>query len=703
MPTDRTPHAIARLERELSRIGCPELITLEGPADAAHLNYLDLMGGRIDSSLRPDAIAEFQGRPVLYIIDNMNEGAPVSDAQMRDLGQILANRSEHAVLGVVRPGELTLYPVSLDRAALEAADPVAFSLSDADPLLFQSLATGAITLEGQATAPDYVFDEIHDLLTQADAALAGHVSPLEVLSVAGRALFFQFLHDRRIILPQELHEICPKAKDLKDVFTDAERAAATSCWLDETYNGDLLPLVDEVVHADPGKRLAAYRKFFREADAKTDGKIFLHLQAIMRGWKHLGDSTFQTRIDWDDFDFAHIPIGVLSQVYETFSRRWDDKYADETSVHYTPKNIAHLLVQEALAGLKNPHDAVILDPACGAGAFLVLAFRHLVRLHWEKLAQRPDKNAIQRILYNQIRGFDISKSALRLAALALYITAIEVNGTTRPPKILKFPRPLQGEVLFNFHQSDADARAKTFVLGSLSPDVPAHFNGQFDVVLGNPPWTRLRSKATTAAEKAADRARLAKINRAFTDITKRVLKSRNLSDFDCDSYENPDNNPDLPFVWRASEWAKPGGIIAMALPARVILKQSDAGVLARTAILRGLTVTGILNGSDLEKTPVWRNTDLPFLLMFARNATAPEGHQFQFMTPLRESSLQARRISARLSICTAGIIGCRIEASLDAESSQRRHRPRCRDLGPDCRAQIAHVERVLEGCGARVK
>ncbi len=556
------------------------------------------------------------------------------------------------MLGVVRPGELTLYPVSLDRAALEAAEPVAFSLADADPLLFQSLATGSLTIDGQATAPDYVFDEIHDLLTQADEALTGRMAPLEVLSVAGRALFFRFLHDRKIVLPQELREICPKAKDLKDVFADAERAAATSCWLDDTYNGDLLPLVDEVAYADPGKRLTAYRKFFREAHAKTDGKIFLHLQAIMRGWKHLGDSTFQTRIDWDDFDFAHIPIGVLSQVYETFSRRWDEKYADETSVHYTPKNIAHLLVQEAFAGVKNPHDAVILDPACGAGAFLVLAFRQLVRLHWEKQGQRPDKNVIQRILYNQVRGFDISESALRLAALALYITAIEINGTTRPPKILKFPRPLQDEVLFNFHQSDTDNGAKGFVLGSLSPDVPPHFNGQFDIVLGNPPWTRLRSKAATDAEKSADRARLGKINRSFTEITKRVLQSRNLSDFDLSDYENPDNNPDLPFVWRAAEWTKPGGVIAMTLPARIILKQSDAGTLAREALLRGLKITGILNASDLEETPVWRNMKLPFMLLFARNLAAPKGHQFQFVTPLRENAL-CKRAEFRLDYQSA--------------------------------------------------
>ena len=36
---------------------------------------------------------------------------------------------------------------------------------------------------------------------------------------------------------------------------------------------------------------------------------------------------------------------------------------------------------------------------------------------------------IQDILYERIRGFDISESALRLAALSLYVTAIELKAS----------------------------------------------------------------------------------------------------------------------------------------------------------------------------------------------------------------------------------------------------------------------------------
>ena len=654
MPSS-TASPIAELQRQAHAFGCPELISLHGPQTEAHLDYLDLAGSRANAKLLPHAVAEFQGRPLLYLLDDLERKLEASsvDKRAHDLGQLLANRSEHAVLGVVRPGELTLYPVNLDRDVLEKAPAVMISGDTPDaPFFFHNLASGSFSLDGQPRAADYVFDEIHSLLAAADEDLAGTMRPLEILSVTGRALFFRFLYDRRIVLPEELAEICPPAHDLKDVFSDSERAAATSCWLDETFNGDFLPLADGLnSDLQSDDREAAYAEFFREADVKTHGRVFLHLKAVLCGWKHVGGSSFQMTIDWDDFDFAHIPIGVLSQIYETFSRRWDDAHSDDTSVHYTPKNIARLLVEEAFAGLDEPQDAVVLDPSCGGGVFLVLAFRQILRLHWKKTGRRPTTSLIHRVLYKQLRGFDVSESALRLAALALYITSIEVNAAPRPPKSLKFPDALKDQVLFNFGPVDHDERRQGFVLGSLAPNVPKSFDGQFDIVIGNPPWKRIRSRNPNV-DREEQQKRNASINAEFSAITRRALNRRDIADMDPSAYANPDNNPDLPFLWRSTEWAKPDGMIAMALPGRIILKQSAAGRLAREALLRGLTVTGILNGSDLEKTTVWPKMDLPFMLLFARNTVPPSEHQFSFLTPFRENAL-CRRSEFRLDYRSA--------------------------------------------------
>lgn len=586
-----------RLERAASAIGCPEIIHLDNPPRPSQLEYLDLLPNQAE--LLPQAVAEFQGRPVLYLLDSVDNDGQLrtTTKQISSLQKILANRGEHACLAVVSPGQLDIYPINLEQKKIEGVAPEIVTIAHPDaPMFFHSIATGSRLVRGQPSSSDYVFDEIHRLLTYACEALADQLKPLQILSITGRALFYRFLLDRRIVRAGEIDEICPKAAggDLRAVFSTADNAAATSAWLDETFNGDLLPLVPRLgFETSPDVRRRAYRQFFRAAGPATGNKLFLHLEAILRGWRTLGGNHFQLSlpVDWDDLDFAHIPVGVLSQVYETFSRRWDETRATTASIYYTPKNIARLLVEEALADVKNPAQSRILDPACGAGVFLVLAFRRLFRKQWEHDGKRPDKAVIHRILYNQLCGFDVNESALRLAALALYITAIELNGATRPPKLLKAPHALKDKVLFNFNSSAGTGHQYGFVLGSLSPDVPAYFNGTFDAVIGNPPWTRLRPSAKDSNSRMEEAAKNQIIDAQFTAIGRRVLVERGLITL-ANNYTNPDRNPDIPFIWRAMEWAKSGGIIAFALPGRLILKQGGLGKAARDALFQSFSVTG---------------------------------------------------------------------------------------------------------------
>ncbi len=364
----------------------------------------------------------------------------------------------------------------------------------------------------------------------------------------------------------------------------------------------------------------------------------------MRGWHAVGGG-FQPDLDWDNLDFAHIPVGVLSQVYESFSHRADPRTARETSVHYTPRSIAKLIVDQVFAAAKHAAAAKVLDSSSGAGIFLVLAFRRLVRERWQQDKQRPDTRAIQKILYEQLTGFDVSESALRLAALSLYITAIELNGTPRPPKALKFPKNLRNTVLHHFGTAPTDAdRTSRFVIGSLGPNVSPSFNNSFDIVIGNPPWTRLREEELQRTEEKAAAHSSQKIetdafNDAFTEIGCRVLRAKGFDDL-ADKYENPDKNPDLPFLWRAAEWAKKDdGLIALAMPARIFGRTSGKGYEAWRAILRSISITGIINGADLRKTGVWEGVDMPFSLLFARNIKPANNHRFYYSTPSYEPGL----------------------------------------------------------------
>jgi len=541
---------------------------------------------------------------------------------MLDLQCLLANRGERAYLGVLSPGELNVYPVNLNRTVLANNRKATIKKESTEaPFFFQSVVNGVFTMEGQPEEPDYVFGTIRDLMTRSSKHLIETyaLNPLDVLSFLGRSLFFRFLWDRKIVRSSELHSVCPHAKSLGDCFHNVMNSVATYRWLDETFNGDMLPLSGD------------YTTVFSQANKQTDGNLFLHLQAILEGWKYAGKEAFQTQIDWGDLDFAHIPIGVLSQVYENFSKIWDSQQREQTSAYYTPKNIARYLVDDAFEGVTEKKDARILDPSCGAGIFLVLAFRKLVAARWEHDDKRPDTRTIQSILYNQLCGFDVSESALRLAALSLYITAIELNGTPRPPRSLKFPDPLQGIVLHNHRRSEKQS-TRSFVLGSLRPDLTKDFNSRFDLIIGNPPWSRLKG------DNDETKKEIKAHNVVFTKLTRQILIDRGLEDI-AQTYRNPDNNPDLPFLWKSTQWAKPGGIIAMALPGRIFLKQSEPGTRAFNAILQGIQITGILNGSSLSDSAVWPGMSQPFMLFFARNRVPDTNHHFHFITPHFEKHL----------------------------------------------------------------
>lgn len=635
-----------RLSGYLRAYGCPELVRLDKTlSQPDQLDYLDLLPRRGGTSTEPllAGVAKHQGTSLLYVVDATGDTSVDAD-KICKLQRLLANRSDPAWLAVARPGSLDIYPIDFHAACSTAALDTITVQEERAPLFFQHLVHGTYEKNGQLQGSDYVFKKIFSLLEQTHEAFVPRtdIDPIHVLSMAGRALFFRFLIDRSIVLESERAEISPAASELKDAFSTAEKAAQTSAWLDATFNGDFLPLIDESIPADDNAaREQAYLRFYRRI-GKLGPDIFRHLHAILRGWNAAGGG-HQIELDWGDLDFAHIPVGVLSQVYESFSHRVDSTAARKKSVHYTPRIIAQLMVDQAFAAIPDPAAAHVLDPACGASIFLVLAFRRLVRERWQRDETRPNTRTIQSILYGQLRGFDVSEAALRLAALSLYITAIEVNGTQRPPKNLKFPRNLRGTVLHSFADAvPQQGKDSTFEIGSLGPAVSSDFDHSFDLVVGNPPWTRLRDDVEDS-DSSTEKSETDELNETFTAIGQRVLNAKGLTEL-AQTYENPDKNPDLPFLWRATEWARDGGVIAFALPARTFGRTSGKGQTAWRALLHSISITGLINGADLRKTPVWDGMDIPFGLLFARNTTPQKNHRFYFSAPLKEPFLnkQAR-------------------------------------------------------------
>lgn len=584
-----------------------DCVDLRDVTDPRLLRYTDLIR-EVEKPL-VDGVVEQQAQALLYVVDNARLSSR-DERSVSELRRLLAMRGDPAWLGVLGPGRLDIYATDLRPDPTTA--PVTFPLDAGEALsVLPRLAQGEDLAKPGSLR---LRDELLRLMTDAGEELKSYgLSTHETIALTGRALFFHYLVGRKIVSKAHLTGISRSAGSLKECFSSVASLAETNHWLDHTFNGDLLKL--------PNQDYAAY---FAGLIRKHGDRITRPLQAIMALDTSVAPGVSQQKLDWRDLDFDHLPIGLLSETYEELMYRFDAEARRDTSVYYTPSHIAEYMVTEAFHQHPAGAAARVLDPACGAGVFLVACFRKLAELRFKETGQRPTRQALRAILDKQLTGFDTNAHARTLAALALYLTALELDPDPTPVEALTFNK-LEGTVLIDVADPGNDPDTIVPMVGSLGMHVSEEYRGAYDLVIGNPPWTSLKSK-------------YADIDKLFTQRCRAIAGQRGLNEI-ARNYHNPDKVPDLPFVWGAMDWAKPGGRIALALAGRWLFKMTPKGYAARRALFQALAITGILNGASLRQTKVWPNVDQPFSLLFADNRVPSDVDQFVLVSPDEEPLL----------------------------------------------------------------
>ena len=183
-----------------------------------------------------------------------------------------------------------------------------------------------------------------------------------------------------------------------------------------------------------------------------------------------------------DFEFDIIPIEFISHIYEVFL---EDKRKKE-GIYYTPEGLTNLVL-DAVIG-KNKYGKV-LDPSCGSGIFLVLAFRRMLRAKKMNSSNIPDTLDLikkrNEFLKSNIFGIEKEPTARRLTIFSLYL---EILNDIEPEKIKElikviiedknlklFPENFE-ENIFPGNAVETDDSKKPFK------------NEKFDFIIGNPPW-----------------------------------------------------------------------------------------------------------------------------------------------------------------------------------------------------------------------
>ena len=416
-----------------------------------------------------------------------------------------------------------------------------------------------------------------------DADLPPHVAH----ALIERAILVRYLEDREIITedyfdtitarhPDELHatvtvDVRPnfgRQSQFTRILASKDATYALFEELSRDFNGDLF-----VSEPDERKIVTAS-----------------HLRLLMELLQ--GSATAdQTPLFLWAYDFSVIPTNLISTMYEMFYR---DESDDSSSMYYTPPALVEFVLADVLDEQRLEQEPTICDPACGSGIFLVEAYRRIVRHEALGTGTLPSSRRLRELLLRRIAGCDIDEGAVRLAAFSLYIAFLNYQS----PQDIQQAGPLPRLI----HRTALDSEGAPLVVGdafwpltgarhSDAEDAEATderlpwVTGSFDVVVGNPPWTEIKGKPTTA-ERWAHHLR-------------RVIGDR---------------SPSQLFLWRTLDLLADEGVAALLVSAKTMFNARSTSQAFRAQWLRDARLEHVVNFSRVRRH-FFEKAAAPFMLL----------------------------------------------------------------------------------------
>jgi hypothetical protein len=242
---------------------------------------------------------------------------------------------------------------------------------------------------------------------------------------------------------------------------------------------------------------------------------------------------------WRLYSFSHLPVEVISSVYE-------ELLTNSKDIVYTPEMIVSTLVDECMP-LKQPKtDFKIIDVSCGSGIFLVKTYKRIVQWwryeQWQKTGKliKPSLNTLKELLLKSIHGIDIEPDAISLSLFSLALAILDEVDLDPPTwEKLKFP-----DLSSNIATRD------------FFPFIANKPKADFDLVIGNPPFNLPRVNGKEPSRK-----------KYFNELKDKIGYESEIS--------IPDENPALHFLIQSLKLLKEDATLCLIQPSGPILYQSD--------------------------------------------------------------------------------------------------------------------------------
>lgn len=554
------------------------------------------VAGRAFDLLELDGVLCADGAPLVYF----KQIARVDNSEVVRLHRTFWNHGGAPILVLIAPNDVHVYS-GLIRPVPEAKTPTPI------PSLIQRLERASDALKEFLHAVESgeffrrhesFFNPAHrvdrDLLDNLQAtrqkllaAGTGKLDPDVLDALLCRLVFACYLFDRKVVGESYLKDIgLKRMSHLRDVLAITPRTQAKKHLYDlfrklgQDFNGDLF---SDNLDAEARQLASSYidplDNFFRATDVET------------------GQGSF-----WP-YDFAAIPVEAISAIYERFLKGVDRRQG----AVYTPRFLAELVLDVALASSPSLLGRRYLDPAAGSGIFLVGLFNRMAE-EWKRQnpEARNDRRAreLRKILCTNLCGIDINPTACRITAFSLYLAYLDQLSPRDIQELqdrgIKLPR------LVHYPASESAHVEGSIWCGDFFAENPK-YPVDADLVIGNPPWGSSAVSNTDAARWCARTEPACLI---------------------------PDKQLSAAFVWKAPHHVvEKGGRICLVLPHGTLFNHSGAAIEFQRSLFTQHAVDHVLNLADYQFF-LFEEARHPAIVLDYRRQ-APEGpeHQIDYWGP----------------------------------------------------------------------
>jgi hypothetical protein len=406
--------------------------------------------------------------PQIYIYDSTEN--KIDDKELAEIHRNLWSNNRVPLFIVLEKTEVKIFdaraPVKVSGGEIETSFIDKFSIfSDAVNLYSRKLFDSGVFWENEKAKGHFreSTSAYHDLIdnlryVRREFLRIANLPPKTANKLLVFSILIKYLEERGELFAQDFFQKFG-AKNFCEVLQQ---------------KGEIITLFDELSRHFNGKIFEWADGEERDLVQKTDLK---HLALFLYGDIQLESGQYSF---WRKYSFSHLPVELISTVYEEFLNERKDAV-------YTPEFLVNTLTDEVMPQREFEKLSVkTIDVSCGSGIFLVSVFKRLAQRHryaefkkTGKLATLTSKKLLQ-IIKDNIFGIDIEEDAVRLTIFSLCLALCDELTPKEIWTELKFDDTFK----INF-------KAENFFdyLENIETKL-----GYFDLVIGNAPFVELSVK-----------------------------------------------------------------------------------------------------------------------------------------------------------------------------------------------------------------